>query len=382
MRIAAAVFGVVLLAAGAFAGYGYTQYQQREAQIAEVLAFQNIAFRAYGALANGSPQAALGLYEEALAIHDQEPGTLREYANALQATGQPAQAMATREKAYALQGQVIPSLLEELAEGFHALGDHARSAKYHGELIEHFRPRYRYIRNLALALDAQGEFDEAMRYYAYVREREPDFFRDDADMQRFEQAYRPEIVAYDLTPAYDTTDDIPALLAIAAGYVARGFDNRALATYRKIVMIDEHHDTANLAAADILIRNGNTRDAIGHLDLVQARDFDTWFKLGGAHHQNKAWDKAAAAYEEAWALAQTDLLAKNLAAVSFFRGDVDSMQKYLLALRGLNRLLAHEFEYALLEQAGVEITLREKIVNEGMILIGKLRDLLTGTARG
>ena len=368
---------VVFLLAGSVFGYGYINYEQREAKIAEVLKFQEVAFRAYATLANGQAKASLKLYEEAIAIHDKEPKTLRDYAKTLEMTGNRKKAMEIYEKAYHIEDTKIEVILEQLAYGYHVLGDFEKSAKYHQELIEHFRPKYRYIKNLSLALEKQGKFDEAMRYFAYVKEQQSDFFKDDKEMEKFEKAYNNSIVAYDLKPKYDSVEDISQLLKLAQKYMAEGFDNNSLVTYRKIVDMENHHDEANKEAAKILITYGNTKDAIGHLELVQNKDFDTYFTLGGAYHENKKYSKAIENYEKAFELQPTDTLAKNLAACYFYAKDATNMEKYMKKLGEMNKKMAYNFEYAMLVKSGIEMNTKEKLAYQFYNMWFDLKDSLS-----
>jgi len=366
---------LVLIASSVF-GYSYIKYQQREDKIANVLEFKSKAFNAYGALANKQYKKAKALYEEALELHSEDSKTLRDYAMCLSKLGENKKAAQMYEKAYHLDRYKVESTLLNLASIYFKIKDYEKSAQYYQELIERFRPKYKYIEKLIVSLLQLNQQDKAMGYYAYVVKKDPNYFKD--KFQELKAKYTKDTKALDLLPKYENIKDIDKLLDIARDYKAKGYDKHALKAYYKILYQTKTHDIVNKETADLLLKNYDIDNALLYLKLIEKKDFDVLFKMGGIYHQNKKYKKAIELYELALKKKETPMLLKNLAACSFYNKDKKRVNTYLEKLKKVDKRLAYNFEYAMLIKSGVVMTQKEKIIYQLYNLWFDLKDSLKG----
>ena len=373
------IIGVVVflfVATAAIVGFGYYEYQQREARIAKVLEFKDLAFRAYSNLANNNLKEAKKLYERALALHDEDSKTLRDFAQVLSKLGEHKRAVEIFERAYKLDLSKREDHLTTLADMHFKLENYEKAAEFYKEAIERFRPRYRHIEGLIASLLRLDRKDEVMGYYAFVVQNDPDFF--EGKFPELRAKYTKETKAIDLTPRYDTTDEIDALLSIAREYRARGFDRRALLSYYKIINQEKTHDEANKEVADLLLKHSDTKRALVHLEHVKNKDFDVFFKIGGIHHQSKNYEKAIEYYRKALDIKETPMLLKNLVACGFHQRDIDKVEYYMAKLEKVDPRLANEIEHSMLIRAGFEMQKRDKILYQLNEMWFDFQDILKG----
>lgn len=372
------IYGVVFLflLVGSVVGYSYNNYHHREAEIAKVLKFKDKAFKAYGTLLNGNYKEAKKLYDEALVLHDRDPKTLRDYALCLSKLGKNQKACEVYEKAYHLDAGKDEKVLANLASVYFKTENYLKSSNYYRELIERFRPRYRYIESLIVSLQHLNREDEAMGYYAFVMQNSPNFFVD--KFPNLKAKYTKETKALPLRPKYESSEDIDALLKIARDYSAKGYDKKALLTYYKIINKTKTHEAANKEVSVLLLKHNDTKNALPYLENIANKDFDTLFKIGGIHHQNKRYKKAVDFYELALREKESPMLLKNLAACSFYLKDIEKVELYLAKLKKVDARLAYNFEYAILIKSGVEMTQKDKITNQLYNMWFDIKDSLKG----
>jgi tetratricopeptide (TPR) repeat protein len=355
-------------------GYAYYQYDKRENKIAHALEFKNKAYLAYAKLAGGDFKNSKALYKEALNLYDKDPKTLRDYALCLSKLGENKEAVKIYEKSYQNDRFKNEQILSNLAFMSLKIKDYERSVQYHKELIERFRPKYKYIENLIISLNQLNQPDKTMGYYAYVMQREPEFFN--GKFAKLASKYTKETKALNLLPKYENVENIDELLEIARDYRAKGYDKHALKAYYKIAYQTKTHDVVNKELADLLLKNYDIKNALPYLKFISKKDFDVLFKMGGIHHQKKAYKKAIALYEEALKQKETPMLLKNLTACSFYIKDKDRVSKYLTRLGEIDPKLAYNFEYVMLIKSGVEMTKKEKITYQLYNMWFDLKDSL------
>lgn len=348
------------LIGGSVTGYSYYKYIQREAQIISVLKFKETAFKAYGTLANGEYKKAKTLYEEALKLHDKDSKTLRDYALALSKLGENKKACKIYEKAYLLDATKSETVLINLANICLKIEDHKKSAKYFKEAIERYRPKYRYIESLIISLKQLNKEDEAMGYYAYVMENNPEYF--EGKFENLKTKYTKDTKAHNLAPKYDATQDIYKLLEIAREYKKQGYDKKALISYYKIIEQTKTNDIVNKEVTELLLKHSDTKNALVYLQHIENKGFDELFKIGGIYHQTKKYQQAIDHYEKALKIKETPMLLKNLTACSFYTKDINKVEKYLSRLKEIDGRLAYKFEHAMLVKSGIEITQKDKIL--------------------
>ncbi len=371
------VIGFVLVCAVGISGFSYKvydNYQTREDKINHVLKFQKVAFEAYTMLVSGNNKKAVNLYAQAIALHDEDTKTLLDYSNALAHIGENKKAVEMFERAYQNANYKNEDVLIQLANMNYKINNYEKSLYYYKEAVERFRPKYRYIQKIILSLDKLDNSYEAMKYFAYIQEKSPDYFSDKREFDKFALLYTKNTKAKDLLPKYDTTDDIDKLLALGQKYEKDGLDDKALKAYDKVLYQRPSHQKANLYVADLLLGYGDYDFALIHLKQLNSKDFETFFKLGGAYHQSKNYIKAIEAYEEALKYNENALLYKNLASCAFRNGDTKKVIKYLKQLEQKDPRMAYNLEYATLLSTGKEMSKKDKLIYQSVNTWYDLKD--------
>ena len=360
-KVLLSFFGVIVLVFGGFSYKVYDNYKSREEKINHVLEFQKVAFKAYSKLMSGENKEAVKLYEEAVKLHDKDTKTLLDYSTALAKMGENKKSIEMYEKAYLSANYKNEEVLEKLAKANFDIQNYDKSIKYYKEAIERFRPKYRYIENIIIALDKQNKTDEAMKYFAYIQEKSPRYFIGKKDFDKFSNIYTKDIKSYDLLPLYDTTQNLEALLSLGEEYEKKGLDDKALKAYDKILYQDVNHQKANEKISNLLIKYKDYEYAIVHLETLDNDSLDVLNKKANAYHQIKNYEKAIEFYEQALKLEQNENIYKNLASCAFRMADKDKTMKYLKKLKELNPRMAYNFEYITLLSMGHEIDEEDRI---------------------
>jgi len=375
-RIFIALVAVCILVLGVFAYVVYERYETREARIANVLEFQKLAFAGYSKLASGKFEEAKYFYERAIELHDRDPKTFLHYSGVLARLGQNKEAALALEKAYFNANFKNEETLTQVAKMFFEIGDYEKSLKYHKEAIERFRPKYKYIEKIVLSLHRLGRTDEAMGYFAYIQERDPQYFKGKEEFLKFAKLYTEDTKALDLQPKYDVTEGVEALLTLGIEYEKQGLSVKALEAYDKLLLSEPNHQEANKNIAALLISYRDYSRALRHLKVLEDDSFDTLFKIGGVYHQMKSYDKAIEYYEKALKKDKSVLLLRNLASTSLRAGDKERTLKYASKLREMSPKEAHSFEYMTIVSLGEEMSKRDKLEFQAINTLYKIREFL------
>jgi len=362
---------LLLLVAMSFGGVTYYNYQQDEKEIAEVTRFKETALKAFQALGYEKIDTALSLYEQALRIHDEDAKTMADYALALKKGGRLNEAADSYLKSYFLD--TIQNEKHLGNAGLLYLQQqkyHEAMAVYETLLKEHKR-LYRYVEKIALCAFQIGAEEKALAYYAYIAEKEPGWFEDKKEFAELKALYdsqKEKINAIDLREVHEKTSDIAELKQAAAGLVNDHYDKQAVFTYQKIIELEPQNDEVRKVAAKIYLKHGNYVNALELLEGVEEKKFDTWFTIGGIHHENRRYRLALESYEKALEFKKDVQLLKNMSACAYYLNDKEALAQYFTALEKKDILVAYKFKHAVAINQGLEESKKDRLLHHAKLI--------------
>ncbi len=344
---------LLLLLLFGFMGYSYDQYQDEQSR---VRSYHALAFEGYSAIAHGQKQQAQEAYEKAVALYDKESSTLTALADIYQEAGDMKRAGELYTKAYhakpdettayynaALCDYAQGAYRESIAKILHLVDQHKKDSAYYKLLVANYfklGENAKAFGYLAL-LDAEGRY------------------RDNALLKPVWEAYDALDSKPTPTPfvfAYEQTDDPQGLKKIIDRYIQEGKDLKALATARKLLMLEPTSDYAHLAIATLLANHKALKSALPHLLKVQHHTAKSWVLLGGAYQKQKVYDKALSAYEKGLALSREPDTLRAMVVCALKLRDGKRAFEYLNQLEEMAPRLAHKLRYALEINAKIKHT--------------------------
>lgn len=362
-----------------FSGTVYYNYYQDEQEIAEVTLFKETALKAYQALGYDKIDIALALYEQALQVHAEDAKTMADYALALKKAGRLNEAADSYLKSYVLDKAQNEKNLANAGLLYLQQRRYGEAMAVYETLLREHKRLFRYVDKIALCALKTGDEDKALAYYAYITDRKADWFADKEEFAELKTLYlgrKEEITTADLREVHEKSSDLTELKQAAVELAENHYDKQAVYTYQKIIELEPENDEIRHIAAKLYLKHGNYANALELLEGVEEKTFDSWFTLGGIHHENRRYKLALEAYKNALELNKNDVqLLKNMSACAYYLNDKEALARYYTRLQENDLLLAYKFKYAVAGNQGREEGKIDKLVHQAKLLWYKIVEI-------
>lgn len=313
--------------------------------------FQKFALQGLEFHASNQAQKAAEAYEKAYALHKKDTKTLVDMADVYIQLKEYKKAAQIYLEAYESDHDEYKALYKA-ALSQEQLQNYTKVKEYATTLIHMDRKRSKYFRLIARSLWQEGQKEQALSWYALVRDSDRDAI--DKAMAKEYVAQKESITPQKLEFKYEATEDVKELFALAQEYKTDSYDIKALRSYEKILQVEAKNEKAHKNMAELLQKHKAYDKALYHYQAITEPDAQTLENIGALYHSMQKYKEALAFYEDAYALNAHDELLRAMVSSAFYLKDQEKMSRYFEQLQRKNPLLANKLIYAIEATAGME----------------------------